>query len=118
MKDIEAKVRAWEREVLPERARTRALFELLVPDPAVMAMVMVAAAGVVTGHTWLLWLAIAVGVFALMHMALDARYGVTCETADHWVGDGELPEGMAEVCPCCREIPFRVLWRAGRKGDR
>lgn len=106
--------REWENEIMPPRPRARALFQWL-PDPGVMAMIVTGVAGAVSGHSWLLLLAIAIGVFALVHMALDNRYGVMCETADHWVGGGEMPEGMTQTCPFCREIPLRVLWRGGRR---
>ena len=105
--------RAWETEVMPRRPLARALFAL-VPHPVAVAMVAVGAAGVVTGELWPLWMAAAIGVFSLVHLGLDGRYGPICETVDHWVGEAEPPENLTDACPCCRPITLRQAWRAHR----
>jgi len=111
---IERKVREWEREALPARPRGRAVFRLL-PDPGIVAMAALGVAVVVTGQGWPLLVALVVAGYNLACLYAVDRYGVTCQTADHWVGDGEMPEGMTEICPSCRVIPFRELWRGGRR---
>lgn len=111
---IARKVAEWETQVLPPFPRRRALYRLMLP-PVFVALVGLGVAGVVTGERWPLWLGVVVGVYSLAHLYAEDRYGVICETADHWVGDGEMPEGMTQVCPFCRDIPFRELWRGGRR---
>ncbi|MGI5208952.1 hypothetical protein ACQEU6_46240 [Spirillospora sp. CA-108201] len=102
----------WENELMPPRPRTRAVVSLL-PEPSVLAMAAVGSAAVVAGLDWLLVLAIAVGVYGQVFLSLCDRFGTSCETVDHWVGEGEMPGGMTHSCPDCRDIPWRVLWRRG-----
>jgi hypothetical protein len=112
---LEIKVRDWETRELPARPRLRAVWRL-VPPPGVVAFVAADVYAVVTDSRWLM---IAVAVFAILsalYMHADEAIRVGCETADHWVGGGEMPHGMTEACPYCRHIPFRELWAAGRSG--
>lgn len=114
MSEIEHRVKEWETQVLPVRARGRALYRLM-PGAAEVSLVALAIAAAVSGQRWLQLVALAGAGYNLFRLYAEDRWGVTCEIADHWVGDGEMPEAMTEVCPSCRHIPFRTLWRGGRR---
>jgi hypothetical protein len=115
--EIAARAVEWETTAVPPRARKRALWRL-VPAPLFVAYVAVGAGALLTGQRWALFVAAVVAFYNAFHVTVDDRLNFRCETADHWVGNGQLPDGMTEACPYCRPIPFRELWRGGWKGGR
>jgi hypothetical protein len=114
MSEIERRAQEWETEVLPAFPRRRALYWLL-PGPVEVSLAAMAVVAVISGQQWLLVVALVVAFYNLVHLYASDRWGVTCEIADHWVGDGEMPEGVTQFCPTCRDIPLRELWRGGRR---
>lgn len=97
---------AWPRRVAVARA---------LPDSWVLAVGALVVAHLVLDVTWPLWVGLAVVLYTLVTGGIRERWDPACETADHWHGQDEPPADLSEECAYCRDIPFRELWRGGRR---